>query len=101
MVSNASDDLPEPLSPVITVRLLRGISTSMFLKLCWRAPCTEIRSSIIPVREKGRYSIVARLSCARKCSIKWDEVLHCPTCQGRLRRVHRNFAEKMLYVAMY
>src|ERR1700690_943307 len=42
MVSNASEDLPDPLRPVITVKLLRGISTSMFLRLCWRAPRTEI-----------------------------------------------------------
>src|ERR1700674_2694023 len=42
MVSKASEDLPDPLKPVMTVRLLRGISTSMFLRLCWRAPRTEI-----------------------------------------------------------
>src|ERR1043166_4265079 len=42
MVSKASDDLPEPLSPVITVSVLRGISTEMFFKLCWRAPRTVI-----------------------------------------------------------
>ena len=29
----ASDDLPEPESPVMTVRESRGISTSMFLRL--------------------------------------------------------------------
>src|ERR1700689_4934417 len=46
MVSHASDDLPEPLSPVITVKVLRGISTSIFLRLCWRAPCTVMRVSI-------------------------------------------------------
>src|SRR6266481_5319874 len=46
MVSKASEDLPEPLRPVMTVRLLRGISTSMFLRLCWRAPCTVICFSI-------------------------------------------------------
>src|SRR6266852_326380 len=40
MVSKASDDLPDPLSPVITVRVLRGISTEMFFRLCWRAPRT-------------------------------------------------------------
>src|SRR2546422_4118883 len=40
MVSNASDDLPEPDNPVMTVRLLRGISTVMFLRLCSRAPRT-------------------------------------------------------------
>src|ERR1700761_773105 len=38
MVSNASDDLPDPESPVITVSVSRGISTSTFLRLCSRAP---------------------------------------------------------------
>src|SRR5271156_3597165 len=42
MVSKAREDLPDPLRPVTTVRVLRGISTSMFLRLCWRAPRTEI-----------------------------------------------------------
>src|SRR5208337_813303 len=46
MVSKAREDLPEPLSPVMTVKVLRGISTSMFLRLCWRAPCTVMRLSI-------------------------------------------------------
>src|SRR5882757_9234231 len=40
MVSKAREDLPEPERPVITVKLLRGISTLMFLRLCWRAPRT-------------------------------------------------------------
>src|SRR3989338_8102296 len=44
MVSKASDDLPEPERPVMTVRLPRGISTSMFLRLCSRAPRTTILS---------------------------------------------------------
>src|ERR1700712_4794151 len=38
MVSNASDDLPEPDRPVNTTSLSRGISTSTFLRLCSRAP---------------------------------------------------------------
>src|ERR1700752_1094565 len=42
MVSKASEDLPDPLRPVITVRVFLGISTSIFLRLCWRAPRTEI-----------------------------------------------------------
>src|SRR5579863_231713 len=42
MVSKASEDLPDPLRPVITVNALRGMSTLMFLRLCWRAPRTEI-----------------------------------------------------------
>src|SRR5688572_13166454 len=42
MVSKARLDLPEPESPVTTTRLLRGISTEMFLRLWTRAPCTAI-----------------------------------------------------------
>jgi hypothetical protein len=38
IVSNASDDLPEPETPVMTTSLSRGMSTSMFLRLCSRAP---------------------------------------------------------------
>ena len=42
MVSNARLDLPEPESPVMTIRLSRGISSEMFFRLCTRAPCTAI-----------------------------------------------------------
>src|ERR1700742_198018 len=42
MVSNASEDLPEPDSPVNTTSLSRGISTSTFLRLCSRAPRMRI-----------------------------------------------------------
>src|SRR6267154_2008840 len=44
MVSNASDDLPEPDRPVITTSLWRGMSTSIFLRLWTRAPRTAIQS---------------------------------------------------------
>src|SRR5687768_15512676 len=44
MVSKASEDLPEPLSPVMTTSWSRGISTSMFFRLCARAPRTTMRS---------------------------------------------------------
>ena len=37
-MSKASDDLPEPESPVTTMSLSRGISTSMFFRLFTRAP---------------------------------------------------------------
>src|SRR5712691_9725594 len=52
IVSNARDDLPEPLRPVTTVRVLRGISTSIFLRLCWRAPRTVIL--VIAIWYEGR-----------------------------------------------
>src|SRR6478735_2933409 len=38
MVSKASEDFPEPDRPVNTTSLSRGISTSMFFRLCSRAP---------------------------------------------------------------
>src|SRR5207249_2797958 len=39
-VSNASEDLPEPDTPVITVTALWGIRSEMFLRLFCRAPST-------------------------------------------------------------
>src|SRR5882762_3260043 len=50
MVSKAREDLPEPESPVMTVREFRGISTLIFLRLCWRAP--RITSLVRPMRRK-------------------------------------------------
>src|SRR6185295_10671265 len=46
IVSKASDDLPDPLSPVITTSRSRGIVTSMFLRLCSRAPLITIELCI-------------------------------------------------------
>ena len=44
MVSNASDDFPEPDRPVNTMSLSRGRSRSTLRRLCSRAPCTTSRS---------------------------------------------------------
>src|ERR1051325_3665140 len=38
MVSKAGDDLPEPLRPVMTTSLSRGMESVRFLRLCSRAP---------------------------------------------------------------
>ena len=38
MVSNASDDFPDPETPVITVSWLWGIESEMFFRLWTRAP---------------------------------------------------------------
>src|ERR1700677_1820309 len=38
MVSKAKEDLPEPLKPVMTTNLSRGMERLRFLRLCWRAP---------------------------------------------------------------
>src|ERR1700674_950975 len=42
MVSNASDDFPEPDSPVKTTSLSRGMVRSMSFRLCSRAPLITI-----------------------------------------------------------
>lgn len=44
MVSNASEDFPEPETPVTTVMVLCGISKSIFLRLWTRAPRTMMLS---------------------------------------------------------
>ena len=44
IVPNTSELLPEPLTPVNTVRRRLGSSTSTFLRLFSRAPCTRMRS---------------------------------------------------------
>src|SRR6201986_5357083 len=63
MVSNASDDLPEPDRPVMTTSESRGSSTSMSLRLCSRAPVTtmefwreDIRPPLILRRRRTRKS---------------------------------------------
>ena len=40
------EDFPDPESPVITVSVFRGISTSICWRLCWAAPRMTILSSI-------------------------------------------------------
>src|ERR1035441_9851908 len=45
MVSNASEDFPDPETPVMTTIRLCGISSEMFLRLCSRAPRMEMLSS--------------------------------------------------------
>jgi len=40
-VPKASEDLPEPETPVKTTSRSRGILTEMFLRLCSRAPRTR------------------------------------------------------------
>src|SRR5437763_4753199 len=47
MVSNARLDLPEPDSPVNTMRLSRGRSRSTLRRLCSRAPRTTSRSATV------------------------------------------------------
>ena len=55
-MSKASVDLPEPESPVKTTRLLRGKSTSIFFRLCIRAPrilkvCGSMKASTLKMKK--------------------------------------------------
>src|ERR1700722_10413548 len=47
MVSKASEDLPEPDRPVMTVSESRGITTSTFFRLCSRAPRTWMLPALV------------------------------------------------------
>src|SRR3954454_22995251 len=58
MVSKASEDLPEPDRPVNTTSLSRGISTSMFLRLCSRAPRIVIARRCDPAFCCWRFALI-------------------------------------------
>src|ERR1051325_7716735 len=91
MVSNASEDLPEPESPVTTMRRSRGISTEMFFRLWTRAPCTAIvvraaasgeallRDDVLP-----RFDFIRDLTCCHGAR----ERAHSPV-QDRAETPHR------------
>ena len=70
MVSKASDDLPDPLNPVITVSVLRGISTEMFFKLCWRAPRTVMLLIAIKTGTLGRAGFTPRRESLGECTVR-------------------------------
>src|SRR6476620_1555536 len=63
MVANTSELLPEPDTPVNTVKRRFGISTLMSLRLFSRAPCTRIRSWLSAACSAGGcgYVLVAML----------------------------------------
>src|ERR1017187_8731283 len=73
MVSKASEDLPEPESPVITTSLSRGMSTSTFFRLCSRAPRTEMVFCIQDPRAKRL--AMARRGLTRKRQLQCDSRL--------------------------
>src|SRR3569832_1974143 len=58
IVSKASEDLPEPDRPVNTTSLSRGISTSMFLRLCSRAPRIVIARRCDPAYCCWRFALI-------------------------------------------
>ena len=75
----------------MTVNVLRGISTSMFLRLCWRAPCTLMRVSMeeLYLPESGRSSIVADGAGAGRVlpvAVRASSNLACTQSRSRLIR---------------
>jgi hypothetical protein len=50
-VSKASDDFPEPDTPLTTVSFPWGMSQEMFFKLCVRAPRMTIASLFVLKRK--------------------------------------------------
>src|SRR5882724_8352784 len=66
MVSKASEDLPDPDSPVMTTSLSRGISTSTFLRLCSRAPRTEMDFCMECSKLKRLAMAIATSPCKRQ-----------------------------------
>src|SRR5829696_2153053 len=51
MVTKASEDLPEPETPVTTVSRPTGMEKEMFLRLLTRAPRTSMASSIMSLKD--------------------------------------------------
>src|SRR5271166_2187806 len=58
IVSNTSDDFPEPETPVKTVILRRGMSTEMFWRLFSRAPWTWIKPKRSDSEDEGDMSLL-------------------------------------------
>src|SRR6476620_7777922 len=81
MVSKARLDLPEPESPVTTMRRSRGISSEMFLRLWTRAPCTAM---VVRAAARGAFTS-ARLAAALE-AIRW------PSCVEERQFLHADVA---------
>src|SRR2546428_13846958 len=86
-MSFTSVDLPEPETPVTTVRTPRGKETSIFLKLLARAPSTERNFPLGDRREEGtgmrrdreRYRPVGD-SLALACLFRCPQANRYPPC---------------------
>src|SRR3954468_17172944 len=92
MVSNASELLPDPDNPVRTTSLSRGMSMSMFLRLCSRAPRTLIRSC----RAMKQRSSLGALGICGDSSEQTIVICQCSICRARRSGVsiHRDLAPR-------
>jgi hypothetical protein len=71
-VSKAKEDLPEPLMPVTVTSLFLGIMTSIFLRLCSRAPKTSILSC--PVSSMSESACFANIAGSKSSNGKSTEI---------------------------
>jgi adenine-specific DNA glycosylase len=83
MVSKTREDLPEPETPVTTVRRLCGISSEMFLRLWTRAP----RILCLPRRPRCEVCPLTRYCEARRRGI--EDELPVKEPRGASRRIDK------------
>src|SRR6267143_4546284 len=84
MVSNASDDLPDPDRPVNTTNLSRGIDSVTFLRLCSRAPRIVIWSVGIRTLRYSFSRVTANVALAVATSLpSWPATVHSDTAVRR------------------
>src|SRR5688572_12767803 len=87
-VSNASDALPEPLTPVITIRRPAGKLTSIFWRLWVRAPRTTIAPELLAAGcmvflrsldaargRAGKHAMLADMSRDRVCGDEFPRLM--------------------------
>src|SRR3989304_2162987 len=96
MVSKASEDLPEPESPVITTNLSRGISTEMFFRLCALAPTTRMTLCSMNLPSNEDSAIIAHLfylqmpgffpKQGKRSCLPWPKVRACPYFGSQMPR---------------
>src|SRR5580692_2841049 len=93
-VSNASEDFPDPLMPVITTSFSRGISSVRFLRLCWRAPVILIVwAAIFSPRLKTDQQITTRLPSPEVIAIMSDQTIPFEMTREELQAMHEKFRE--------
>src|SRR5438034_1100552 len=86
MVSKARDDLPEPLKPVTTTSLSRGMLSDRFLRLCCRAP--PILMNSLPMLANRASTLFDHLTTS---AAAWKELVE-PGSQARKVRASQFIA---------
>src|SRR4051795_5185708 len=91
MVSNASDDLPDPDRPVMTTRASRGRDSEMSRRLCSRAPETTMQFLVGGIRRPvyGGEQTFAR-SVPARCEERANPAQRA--CQPKRFAIARNAA---------